>query len=53
VQELAADVIAIADALGVGPFLLVGHDRGRLIAWHAAAGRPDRVRMPAASVSGR
>jgi pimeloyl-ACP methyl ester carboxylesterase len=44
IGQCAADVIAIADALGVDRFHLVGHDWGAAAAWHVAAGRPDRVR---------
>ncbi len=38
-----ADLIALADAVGVGTFTLVGHDWGGAIAWAAALGHPDRV----------
>lgn len=37
------DLIAIADALGIDRFTLVGHDWGGAIAWMAALQRPDRV----------
>lgn len=44
VTHLAADVLAIADALGVSTFHLVGHDWGALVAWYVAAHHPDRLR---------
>jgi pimeloyl-ACP methyl ester carboxylesterase len=37
------DLIALADALGIDTFTLVGHDWGGAIAWAAALGNPDRV----------
>ncbi len=42
--ELAGDVIALVDALGVDRVDLVGHDWGGSAAWAAAARHPDRVR---------
>ena len=42
--ELVADVIALADAAGVGRFDLVGHDWGAVVGWATAAAHPDRVR---------
>ena len=38
-----ADLLALADTLGIGRFTLVGHDWGGAIAWAAALARPDRV----------
>lgn len=38
-----ADLIALADALGIGRFTLVGHDWGGAIAWLAALKHPERV----------
>lgn len=38
-----ADLIALADHFGIGPFVLAGHDWGGAIAWMAALTRPDRV----------
>ena len=38
-----ADLFALADALGVETFTLVGHDWGGAIAWAAALGNPARV----------
>ncbi len=43
-EELVADVVAIADQLGWQRFDLVGHDWGAAVAWAAAAGHPERVR---------
>lgn len=40
---LAADIVALADALGIGRFTLCGHDWGGAIAWAAALRHPDRV----------
>lgn len=40
---LSADVLAIADALGLDRFHLAGHDWGSHIAWVTAAQHPDRV----------
>lgn len=41
---LGADVVALADALGLGRFDLVGHDWGGIVAWWVAARHPGRVR---------
>ncbi len=37
------DLIALADALGIATFTLVGHDWGGAIAWAAALAHPDRI----------
>jgi pimeloyl-ACP methyl ester carboxylesterase len=42
-RTMAADVVALADALGFGRFALVGHDRGALVAFRAGLDHPDRV----------
>jgi len=42
-DKTVGDLIALADALGIGHFTLVGHDWGGAIAWMAALTRPDRV----------
>lgn len=42
-DNTVADLIALADALGVGQFTLVGHDWGGAIAWMAALKHPERV----------
>jgi pimeloyl-ACP methyl ester carboxylesterase len=41
--QLVADVVAIADRLGVETFHLVGHDWGGVVAWRLAGRHPDRV----------
>jgi pimeloyl-ACP methyl ester carboxylesterase len=43
-RRLAADVLGVADALGVERFHLVGHDWGALVAWSVAASTPERLR---------
>lgn len=42
-DRILADLIALADHLGIDRFTLVGHDWGGAIAWMAALARPDRV----------
>jgi pimeloyl-ACP methyl ester carboxylesterase len=42
--HLVADVVALADALDMGTFDLVGHDWGGMVSWLTAARHPDRVR---------
>lgn len=44
VEELVADVLAIADSLVAARFHLVGHDWGGHVAWVTAALHPGRVR---------
>jgi pimeloyl-ACP methyl ester carboxylesterase len=41
--ELAADVVALCDALGIERAAVVGHDWGSPVAWHTALLHPDRV----------
>lgn len=41
--RLTRDVVALADALGLGRFGLAGHDWGGIVAWSVAARHPDRV----------
>jgi pimeloyl-ACP methyl ester carboxylesterase len=41
--DLAADVIAMMDALGAGTAVIVGHDLGGAVAWTLAHLHPDRV----------
>jgi len=41
---ILADLIALADALGLETFTLAGHDWGGAVAWLAALKRPDRVK---------
>lgn len=43
-EEMVADVIAVAEAIGYERFHLVGHDWGGQIAWCTAALHPERVR---------
>lgn len=43
VPELAADVIAIADAVGFERFHLVGHDWGCVVGWAVTIQHPQRV----------
>ena len=43
-DTLAADVIALADALGADRFDLVGHDWGAVVSWWVAARFPERLR---------
>jgi len=40
---LAADVLALADAMGAPGVHVVGHDWGGAVAWQLAAAHPDRV----------
>ncbi len=42
--DLTDDVLALIDALGDGPAVVIGHDWGALAAMGAAMERPDRVR---------
>lgn len=43
-DSLAADVVAIATALGSRRFHVAGHDWGGAVAWAVAASEPERVR---------
>ncbi|GAB3474471.1 alpha/beta fold hydrolase [Nocardiopsis coralliicola] len=42
-RTMAGDVIALADALGLDRFAVVGHDRGAHVAFRAGLDHPDRV----------
>ncbi len=42
-DELAKDVVGLADALGREKFFLVGHDWGAIVGWWTAQHYPDRV----------
>jgi pimeloyl-ACP methyl ester carboxylesterase len=42
-DRIVEDLIALADALGLERFTLVGHDWGGAVAWLAALRHPDRV----------
>ncbi|HET6874829.1 MAG TPA: alpha/beta fold hydrolase [Acidimicrobiales bacterium] len=43
-NELAADILALADVAGADTFDVIGHDWGAGVAWELAARHPDRVR---------
>ena len=43
-DKIVADVTALADALGIDHFTLVGHDWGGAVAWTAALNHPFRVK---------
>jgi len=43
-EHLVADVISMADAIGVDRFHLVGHDWGAAVAWQVAGRHPERLR---------
>lgn len=43
-DKIVADVMALADALGLKSFTLVGHDWGGAVAWLAALTHPYRVK---------
>src|SRR5580692_5796549 len=42
--QLTGDLVGLVNALGDGPAILVGHDWGAMLAWHAALLRPDLFR---------
>lgn len=42
-NHVIADLLALADALGIDRFTLVGHDWGGAIAWGAAIKHPERI----------
>ncbi len=42
--DMALDLRGLHDALGLGPAYLIGHSFGGVVAMHAAAAYPDRVR---------
>ena len=42
-QELVADVLALADEAQLGRFHVVGHDWGGAVAWALGAAHPDRI----------
>ena len=43
IENIVADVIALADALDIDTFTLVGHDWGGAAAWAAALKHPERI----------
>ena len=44
VAEAAADVVSLADALGLRHFAIVGHSMSSLVALHLAQNHPERIR---------
>ncbi len=44
VPHLVGDAVGVLDAVGAEQAVVVGHDWGAPVAWHAALLRPDRVR---------
>ena len=48
-SQLAADVLALADAAGAERFHLAGHDWGAALAWYVAGRHPGRVTSLAAA----
>ena len=42
-EHLAADILALADALAANRFALAGHDWGGVVAWAVAGQAPERV----------
>jgi pimeloyl-ACP methyl ester carboxylesterase len=42
--DLVGDLVGVLDAVGARTAVLVGHDWGATVAWHAALLRPDRIR---------
>jgi pimeloyl-ACP methyl ester carboxylesterase len=44
IEELVADVVALAEAAGSGPVHVVGHDWGAIVGWALAALHPEQVR---------
>jgi pimeloyl-ACP methyl ester carboxylesterase len=42
--HLVGDMVGLLDALGADSAVIVGHDWGAAVAWHAALMRPDRFR---------
>ena len=42
-NKIVADLMALADALGIERFTLVGHDWGGAVAWLAALNQPERL----------
>lgn len=46
-EQMVADLVRVADHLGGGQAILVGHDWGAPIVWNSALARPDVVRAVA------
>lgn len=47
-RRLAADIVGLADALGLGTFAVVGHDRGARVGYRLCLDHPSRVAQFAA-----
>ncbi|WP_426060944.1 alpha/beta fold hydrolase [Hymenobacter sp. B1770] len=43
IDQLAADIIGLIDAVGEQTAAVVGHDWGAAVVWHLAAHHPDRI----------
>lgn len=43
IDVLAADVVALIEAMGFEKAILIGHDLGARVAWHVAIHHPERV----------
>jgi pimeloyl-ACP methyl ester carboxylesterase len=43
-ETLAADVLGLADVLGIERFCLAGHDFGAMVAWQLASSHPQRLK---------
>jgi len=43
IDHLVQDVLAVADAVGIDTFHIVGHDWGAAVAWKTAMDFPDRI----------
>ena len=48
ILHLVGDMVGLLDRLGIADAIIVGHDWGAPVAWHAALLRPDRFRAVAA-----
>jgi pimeloyl-ACP methyl ester carboxylesterase len=48
IQHLVGDMLALVDEAGAEQAVIVGHDWGAVVAWHAALLHPDRFRAVAA-----
>ncbi len=42
-RQMARDIVALADRLGIGRFHILGHDRGARVTYRLALDHPDRV----------
>lgn len=48
ILHLVGDIVGLLDHLGAAEAVIIGHDWGAAVAWHAAMLRPDRIRAVAA-----